>query len=290
MSDDKTTGSAITGSSDASPAPDAQTNSAPVDWKASLPEDLRNDPSLSDIKDVGSMAKSYINGQKLIGKNRIALPDGNATDEEMSSFYSQIGRPEKSDGYKFGERPALPEGLDYDEAFESQFRDLSYKAGLTSTQAKAIYDGYHDYISKKAELEGTSASAQNEQWVNALKKDLGKAYDERIDLATRAVDAYGGDDLKKWLDSTGNGNNPMFVKLFAKIGEGIADGKSDVASARSFTMTPDQAKQEIARYNRDPEFMKAYSSGDHTGHQAAVDRMNGLYRLAFPDETPIQAS
>ena len=82
----------------------------------------------------------------------------------------------------------------------------------------------------------------------------------------------------------------MFVKLFAKIGEGIAEGKSDVASARSFTMTPDQAKQEIARYNRDPEFMKAYSSGDHTGHQAAVDRMNGLYRLAFPDETPIQAS
>ena len=55
-------------------------------------------------------------------------------------------------------------------------------------------------------------------------------------------------------------------------------------------MTPDQAKQEIARYNRDPEFMKAYSSGDHTGHQAAVDRMNSLYRLAFPDETPIQAS
>ena len=49
MSDDKTTGSAITGSSDASPAPDAQTNSAPADWRASLPEDLRNDHSLSDI-------------------------------------------------------------------------------------------------------------------------------------------------------------------------------------------------------------------------------------------------
>ena len=79
----------------------------------------------------------------------------------------------------------------------------------------------------------------------------------------------------------------MFVKLFAKIGEGVAEGRSDTASARAFTMTPDQAKQEIARYNRDGEFMKAYSSGDHTGHQAALDKMNSLYKLAFPDETPV---
>ena len=284
MSDEKTTGSVLTGSSDAAPAPDAQ---APVDWRASLPEDVRADPSLTDIKDVDNLAKSYINGQKLIGKNRIALPDDKATDEEWSSFYSSIGRPEKSGAYQFGERPALPEGLEYDEAFESNFRDLSYKAGLSSAQAKAIYDGYHDYISKKSELEGKNQTTQTDEWVTSLKKEFGKAYDERIDLATRAVHAYGDDGLKKWLDDTGMGNNPMFVKLFAKIGEGVAEGRSDTASARAFTMTPDQAKQEIARYNRDGEFMKAYSSGDHTGHQAALDKMNSLYKLAFPDETPV---
>jgi len=284
MSDEKTTGSVLTGSSDASPKTDAP---APVDWKASLPEDVRADPSLTDIKDVDNLAKSYINGQKLIGKNRIALPDDKATDEEWSSFYSSIGRPEKSGAYQFGERPALPEGLEYDEAFESNFRDLSYKAGLSSAQAKAIYDGYHDYISKKSELEGKNQTTQTDEWVTSLKKEFGKAYDERIDLATRAVHAYGDDGLKKWLDDTGMGNNPMFVKLFAKIGEGVAEGRSDTASARAFTMTPDQAKQEIARYNRDGEFMKAYSSGDHTGHQAALDKMNSLYKLAFPDETPV---
>ena len=284
MSDEKTTGSVLTGSSDASPKTDAP---APVDWKASLPEDVRADPSLTDIKDVDNLAKSYINGQKLIGKNRIALPDDKATDEEWSSFYSSVGRPEKSAAYQFGERPALPEGLEYDEAFESNFRDLSYKAGLSSAQAKAIYDGYHDYISKKSELEGKNQTTQTDEWVTSLKKEFGKAYDERIDLATRAVHAYGDDGLKKWLDDTGMGNNPMFVKLFAKVGEGVAEGKSDTASARAFTMTPDQAKQEIARYNRDSTFMEAYSSGDHTGHQAALDKMNSLYKLAFPDETPV---
>ena len=94
MSDQEQTGSVLTGSSDASTT-DAK---APADWRSGLPDDVRNDPSLSDIKDVGSMAKSYINGQKLIGKNRIALPAEGATDEEMSMFHSQLGRPEKADG------------------------------------------------------------------------------------------------------------------------------------------------------------------------------------------------
>ena len=123
MSDQEQTGSVLTGSSDASTT-DAQ---APADWRSGLPEEVRNDPSLSDIKDVGSMAKSYINGQKLIGKNRIALPVEGATDEEISMFHSQLGRPEKADGYQFGDRPSLPEGMQYDEAFETQFKDLSYK-------------------------------------------------------------------------------------------------------------------------------------------------------------------
>ena len=139
MSDDKTTGSVLTGSSDAAPATDA-TTTPPVDWKASLPEDLRTDPSLTDIKDVGNLAKSYINGQKLIGKNRIALPDEKATDEEMSAFYSQVGRPEKSDGYQFGDRPELPEGMEYDEGFETQFKDMAYQSGLSAKQAKAIQE------------------------------------------------------------------------------------------------------------------------------------------------------
>ena len=288
MSDDKTTGSVLTGSSDAAPATDA-TTTAPVDWKASLPEDLRTDPSLTDIKDVGNLAKSYINGQKLIGKNRIALPDEKATDEEMSAFYSQVGRPEKSDGYQFGDRPELPEGMEYDEGFETQFKDMAYQSGLSAKQAKAIYDGYHKYIIAKAETEGKTNAAQSEEWVKSLKQDFGKAYHERVDLAKRAVDSYADDKVKGWLAQTGMGNNPMFVKMFAKIGEGLAEGKSDSSGARSFTMTPDQAKQEIARYNRDSTFMQAYSSGDHTGHQAAVDKMNSLYRLAYPDETPVTA-
>ena len=280
MSDEITqTGSVVT---------DAGSSAAPTqDWRTAIPEDLRSDPSLTDIKDVGNLAKSYINSQKLIGKNRISLPGEGATNQEWGQFYDSLGRPEKPDAYNFGERPVMAEGLEYDEQFEGAFKNLAHQAGLTSNQAKTLFDGYHEYVNGKVTSEGQDSAAQAGQWVDSLKKEFGKAYDERVDLAQRAVQTYGSPELNEWLDNTGMGNNPMIVKMFAKIGEGLAEGRSDATSQRSFTMTPDQARQEIARYNRDSDFMQAYNSGDHGGHAEAVAKMNNLFQLAYPDETPI---
>lgn len=280
MSDEVTqTGSVVT---------DAGSSAAPTqDWRTAIPEDLRSDPSLTDIKDVGNLAKSYINSQKLIGKNRIALPGENATDQEWGQFYDSLGRPEKPEAYNFGDRPVMPEGMQYDEQFETTFKGLAHQAGLTPQQAKTLYDGYHNYVGNKMTSEGQDTEAQANQWVDSLKKEFGKAYDERVDLAQRAVETYGSPELNEWLDNTGMGNNPMIVKMFAKIGEGLAEGVADSTSQRSFTMTPDQARQEIARYNRDGDFMNAYNNGDHTSHAEAVQKMNNLFQLAYPDETPI---
>ena len=44
-----------------------------------IPEDLREHPSLSPIKDVGNLARSYVNSQKLIGADKLPLP-ANPTD------------------------------------------------------------------------------------------------------------------------------------------------------------------------------------------------------------------
>lgn len=279
MSEVTQTGSVVT---------NAGSSAAPTqDWRTGIPEDLRSDPSLADIKDVGNLAKSYVNSQKLIGKNRISLPGEDATDQEWGQFYNSLGRPEQPDAYNFGERPVMPEGVQYDEQFEGTFKNLAHTAGLTPKQAKQIYDGYHEYVGNKLTSEGQTSEAQASQWVDSLKQEFGKAYDERVDLAQRAVETYGSPELTEWLDNTGMGNNPMIVKMFAKIGENLAEGRPDISSQRSFTMTPDQARQEISRYNRDSDFMNAYNSGDHAGHAQAVQKMNNLFQLAYPDDNPI---
>ena len=68
---------------------------AVIDWKASLSEDLRNDPSLASINDVASLAKGYVHGQKMIGADKIVIPKDDASPDEMNEFYNRLGRPEK---------------------------------------------------------------------------------------------------------------------------------------------------------------------------------------------------
>lgn len=289
MSEEAQAGSVLTsGSSESAPATDAPVSDA-TSWKDSLPEEIRSDPSLNDINDIGNLAKSYINGQKLIGKDKIALPGKEATEAEMNDFYSSLGRPADPKEYTF-DKPTLPEGISYDQDFEDAFKGVAHAAGLNPQQAKQIYDGYHEYVNNQAATNSEGNQLQHAEWVDSIKKEFGKAYSEKIDLATRAVETYGGPELKEWLDSTGMGNNPMFVKLFAKVGEGLAEGKPDTGAERSFIMTPDQARQEIARFNRDPEFMKAYQDAEHQGHKEAVEKMDALFQLAYPDETPVPSS
>ena len=48
---------------------------AAIDWKTSLTEDIRADKSLAPIKDINSLAKSYIHAQKLVGVEKIPLPN-----------------------------------------------------------------------------------------------------------------------------------------------------------------------------------------------------------------------
>src|SRR5687767_2069903 len=47
----------------------------PKNWKEALPEDLRNDPNMGPILDLESLTKSFIHSQKMIGRDKIPVPD-----------------------------------------------------------------------------------------------------------------------------------------------------------------------------------------------------------------------
>ena len=48
-------------------SPEATSTAAPVGFLDSLPEDLRNEPSLRLFSDPASLAKSYVHAQRMIG-------------------------------------------------------------------------------------------------------------------------------------------------------------------------------------------------------------------------------
>jgi hypothetical protein len=178
----------------------------------------------------------------------------------------------------------MPADLPFDPQVLDRFKKVFHAAGLNQKQAEGVFKNYLEYVGEVHSNNTQGVEAQRQEWVNTVKKEFGRAFDERVDLAVRAVETFGGNELVQWLDQTGMGDHPMFVKMFAKIGQQMQEALASPNQSRGWTMTPDTARQEIARAQRDTEFMKAYMTPAATGHAEAVQKMQDLFSFAYPDE------
>src|SRR3990170_781823 len=64
-------------------------SSGAADWRTGLPDDLRSHTALADIKDVGGLAKSFVNAQSLIGRS-VRIPGEDASAEDREAFYQSL--------------------------------------------------------------------------------------------------------------------------------------------------------------------------------------------------------
>lgn len=246
------------------------------DWKASLPEDIKADPSLAPIKDLAGLAKSYVNAQKLIGGEKVAVPKDD-TDPQWDVVYNRLGRPESPDKYDL----AKPEGLpDYDEGAEKAFREQAHRLGLTAKQAKGLFDWYGAMAGEKFAAASEAQKATMEQGLNALKAEWGQTFNDKVAQAQKAVGFYGDDELKGFLNESGLGNHPAMVKLFAKLGSGLKE--DGLRGTQGTGLTPADAKTKINAILTDGQH--PYHDRYKPGHNEAVAEMLKLHEAAYPQE------
>ena len=247
-----------------------------------IPEDLREHPSLSPIKDVGNLARSFVNAQKLIGADKIPFPT-NPTEEDLSNIYSRLGRPETPEGYEFA-----TDGNVITEDVAAEYAGVAHQLGLSPKQAAGILDYYKGSVGETTEQMEQLAQEQAEQTTNELKREWGNAFGDKVAAAKDVVDQFAGSEILQMRleDGTMIGNHPAFIKAFAAIG----DFKSTVTSedtindgARSSVFTPAQAQAEIDAIMND----KSHPYHDRknvTGRQRAIEHVNGLFTMVHGGE------
>lgn len=253
------------------------------DWRASLPDDIRGAPALESIKDVTGLAKSYLHAQSMIGRDRVALPSPTATPEELNEFYTKLGRPESPDGYKLTEEQI--EGLTPDPEGTKWAQGLFHKYGLTPAQADGIFKEFRAHVGDQVKnLQSSRLTAQTEALEKLKAEWPGEKYDVNVQLANRALSTFGDSDLVEYLRVSGEGNNPQFIKLFAKIGSQLSEDRAfgSAATNSGFVAGPEAARAEIGKLNMDQSFQKAYLNKDAPGHADAVERLQRLYKVAYP--------
>lgn len=253
-------------------------------WMESIPEDLRGDASLADIKDVGSLAKSYIHAQKMIGSDKIAMPGADATEEEMGDFYNKLGRPSASDGYEIPTEN-MPAEVPVDNEFVGRFFEEAHRIGLNKQQAAALVRWNVEAQKQQSDDYGLVMDKEMADAEESMKREFGDAYEQNLTMAQEAAQQFGGDELINLLNETGLGNKPEIIKAFANIARAISNDEVIGSGGRkSFLTTPQEAISKIASKKQDPNFMAAYNDSNHIGHKDAVEEMGRLFSSAYPTE------
>ena len=257
------------------PAPEGVENdssekeqSAEASWKDSLPDEIKDDPSLSHIKDVESLAKSYVHAQKMVGQDKITVPGKHATEDDWKGVFKKLGLPESKDEYSLEAPEGAPE-----EAID-KFKEVAMEKGILPSQAQSVLDWLSEHGKEQAQAMEQNQKQAREEKIGQLKKEWGDEFDKNLSAAKAVVREYGDDDIMDHLDKTGLGDDPAVIKLLAKAGQNLLE--DSIAGNRQTSYEhPEQVKSQIDSIMGD--FNHPYHNREHPGHQDAVKEVNRLF-------------
>ena len=115
-----------------------------VDFKSLIPAEYKEEKSLQNFNKMDDFVKSYLHSQKMVGLDKIPVPNKHATDEDWKEVYKRLGSPEAADGYKY----SLPEGHAVPEETLKSFSEEAVKLGLLPNQADGIMKYYNENLYK----------------------------------------------------------------------------------------------------------------------------------------------
>jgi len=250
------------------------------DWKQGIDESLRNHPSLEKFKDIKDVVKSYVEIQKLVGMDKLPLPKdlSKATPEEWATIFSRLGRPEKADGYKLPELQR-PEGYPEPDLEETKaLLNESHKLGLLPQQLAGLYEFFMK--GEFAKFNKFTQDSEKERFdaETSLRREWGKAYEEKVSKAKALLVQYGGEEIKDFIEDWGN--EPAFIKFLANIASKMSE---DALGGKpvGIIKTPEEAKVEIAKIMGDSKH--PYFDAQHPEHELAVKKMEDLHKQAYPE-------
>ena len=199
-------------------------NSTPSTWKDSISQEFREDPNISKFTEIDALAKSYINATRMIGQDKVAVPNQNSTDDQWSEVYDKLGRPESPDKYKLDVKSEV---VPLDDGTIKSFAENAHKLGLNNKQAQGILDYYKNSMegsAQQAQIDTETAQANAEA---ELRKEWGRSFDENIKKAGAVAKANMNPEIldMQLKDGTRLGDHPSVIKGFANIANLMSEDK-----------------------------------------------------------------
>jgi len=162
-----------------------------VDFQSLIPEEYREEKSLQNFNKMDDFVKSYLHSQKLVGLDKIAVPNKHATDEDWKEVYKKLGSPETADAYKY----SLPEDHQVPEDTLKSFSEEAVKLGLLPNQADGIMKYYNGVINQGLNDQNIKAEEARKVSEQELRQEFGPTFDNKITGAKNLATATLGADF-----------------------------------------------------------------------------------------------
>lgn len=198
----------------------ADGGAAPAPSEPAAPATDAPAPAADPAKPEGDKPQSGTEGDK--PQDDKPADGDKPADKSDEKEQKQEGAPEK---YEF--KPA--EGQELDTAALEQFEPIACELNLNNEQAQKMVDLYGTKILPMVQKQqAESWQKTTEQWAADVKADKeigGDKLTANLSAAQRALEQFGDQELKEYLDTTGLGNHPALVKAFIKVGKAMSEDK-----------------------------------------------------------------
>ena len=256
---------AITPSTEPTPQPTKS-------WKEAISEEFRNDPNIEKFTEIDALAKSYINATKMIGQDKVAVPNKNSTEDQWNEVYEKLGRPESADKYTLNVKSDV---VPIEDTAIKQFAENAHKLGLNNKQAQGILEFYKNNMegtAQQAKIDTETAQAQSEQ---LLRQEWGRDFEAKVKQAGALAKANMDANVLDMTLSNGTrlGDHPEVIKGFAKIASMMQEDKIVATESESVDQGKD-IEQEISRIMNDRT--GPYWNKTHPDHDKIVQQVYTL--------------
>ena len=252
-----------------------QSNTVAKSWKETISEEFRNDPNIAKFTEIDALAKSYINATRMIGSDKVIVPNQNSNEDHWNEVYDKLGRPQSPDKYKFEIKSDV---VPFEETSIKQFAENAHKLGLNNKQAQGILEFYKNNVeqsAKQSQIDIETSQAQSQQ---QLRQEWGRAYDEKLTKAKSIAQANFSKELlnTQLNDGTILGDNPEIIKGFANIANLLSEDKIISTESESVNQGRD-IQTEISKIMDDKS--GPYWNKSHPDHSKMVQQMFTLREM-----------
>lgn len=252
------------------------------DWRATLPPEIKAHPVLEKYQSSEEAVKALVAAQDLIGADKIIMPSKDAKPEEWRErVYSRLGLPKDHTGYALPTDIEIPKDLPVDDKLVEGFKQEAHNLNLLPQQVAGIYKWFMNQQigAFNTMTQGTTQAKQDAE--TKLRTDWGAAYGQNLELARKVVNKFATPEVVELL-ADGLGNDPRVVRMFAEIGKTLSEDQL-VGKAKGLILGPEEALAEISKIKGD--LKHPYFVANHPEHQAAVDKMTALMKMAYPEKS-----